>query len=629
MIHTSAVFQLLLMLILVGYAILLYRSRLKPGIIRLSALVILAAGTIVHLYGLSLEHFESGFMSSLLRSLIMSIKLFLYDSELIELEEAQHTPYFLDIYMLVFYSAMLTSLSAIIMLFGKRAMTMLSLRFRKKKFAHIFIGINSRSEMIAHGIENEEIAFIEFPSDEKENEMSVKNVIGGVAGEEKKDNFSKKANVTVLRAKCGLRLSDFKGNVFATIGLERLKKFIAPDTAFYILSENCDRNLDELMTLLEDDDLINNTIHVCLSRDGVARYYKTTMKQTGTHFIYPSSLAVVGLMKNALCHPAGVMRPLLTAEGKPTGAVQGEFNALVIGFGETGQAVTKFLYEFSSAVSADGTPMPAHIIVNDERIDSLKGPFLFDSPDMGHSDIIRYENFGTESSEFWDRLMQRLDDLNYIAISLRDDASSLDLACTIFMYAMKKRRNGLDGLRIVVRKKCTLSHEKKLVDKMNEKAGREVIICYGEYETVFTSDMIVSKKKNGINKAATGVADKISAAYTAVSGRTVQTDGRSESFHIRNRARMELHQLISRANHTATVSAVVAGNTQVSDEALENLARMEHLRYSRYLTAHGYSYAAEDDDVFKVSHQICDWNSLTEEDRQYHRDMVRAQLSII
>ena len=63
---------------------------------------------------------------------------------------------------------------------------------------------------------------------------------------------------------------------------------------------------------------------------------------------------------------------------------------------------------------------------------------------------------------------------------------------------------------------------------------------------------------------------------------------------------MELHQPISRANHTASFSAVVAGNSNVSDETLENLARMEHLRYSRYLTAHGYSYAAEDDDVFKT-----------------------------
>ncbi len=628
MMTTSIGVLLLQLAFLTGYAVLLYRSRFNPKIIRRSAIVILIAGTLLHLYGLSLEHFESGFLSSLLRAVLMTVKMFIYDGELIELEEAQHTPFFLDIYFLIFYSAMLTSLSAIIMLFGKRAMTLFTLHFRKNKFDHVFIGINSRSEMIANGIENDEIAFVEFPTDDKESELSVKNVIGGMT-EEKKGHSIKRHNVTVLSAKRDLRMSDFKGNVFATIGLERLKRFISADTAFYILSDNSGRNLDELMTLLEDEDFIHNTIHVCLSREGVSRYYKTIMKQTGTHFIYPSSLAVVELMKTPKCHPAYVMKPLFTANGKPTGAVQGEFNALVIGFGETGQAVTKFLYEFSSAVGIDGSPIPSHITVNDERIDSLKGPFLFDSPDLGSSDIIRYENFGTESSEFWNRLVERLDTLNYIAISMRDDASNLDLACTIFMYAMKKRRGGLDGLRIVVRKKSTLSHERKLVDKMNEKAGHEVIVCYGEYDKVFTADMIVSKRNNGINKNATNVADKISSAYTSVSGKTIQTYAKSESFHVKNKARMELHQLISRANHTASFSAVVAGNCNVSDETLDNLARMEHLRYSRYLTAHGYSYAAEDDDVFKTSHQICDWNSLNDDDRQYHRDMARAQLFTI
>ncbi len=80
---------------------------------------------------------------------------------------------------------------------------------------------------------------------------------------------------------------------------------------------------------------------------------------------------------------------------------------------------------------------------------------------MGNSDILSYENHGTESSEFWSRLVNRLDQLNYIAISMKDDASNLDLACTIFMYAMKKRRGGLDDFRIIVRKRNTLSHERR------------------------------------------------------------------------------------------------------------------------------------------------------------------------
>ncbi|MCQ2066183.1 MAG: hypothetical protein MJY65_00805 [Bacteroidaceae bacterium] len=625
--HLPIGFQLLLLAFVIAYAMFLVKSKLKPKVVRRAALVVLLAGVAVNMYGLYLEKFSESPTTLFFRALILSARMFVYDGDLIDMLTAQHSPLFLDFYFFVFYAAMLTSLSAILMLFGKRITTLLSLSFRKRKFRHVFIGLNHRSEIIAGGIDsNEEIAFIEFPADSDDGDISISQIFRGVTREENCFSLEKKDNVTVLCAKRKLRLSDRQKNVFATIGLEKLKKLTDADTVFYILSEDKKRNLDELMTLLSDEDLTGNTIHVCLSREGVARYYKTTLKRTGAHFIYPSSLAVVELMKTPSCHPAFVMKPELDGDGQPTGAVRGGFNALVVGFGETGQAVTKFLYEFSAAVNSDGMPAPARIIVNDDRIERLKGPFIFDNPEMGNSDILSYENLGTESSEFWSRLVNRLDQLNYIAISMKDDASNLDLACTIFMYAMKKRRGGLDDFRIIVRKRNTLSHERKLIEKMNERAGHEVMICYGEHEKVFTPEMIISKNRSGINRKATGLADRIADAYRSVSGREVNVRTKDESFHTKNRARMEMHQLISRANHVASISLFTNGMHEVSPEALENLAHAEHLRYSRYLTAHGYSSAAEDDDVFKTSHQICSWNELSEEDRQYHRDMVKAQL---
>ena len=622
-------FQIVLAVLTLAYAVFLYRSRLKPKVIRTAALIILTVGTAVNMYGLIIEGLTEGYITIFFRSLFLTIKMFVYDSDLIDMSRGQHTPYFLEVYFFVLYAAMLTSISAIIMLFGKRLMTVFALFFRRRKFRHVFIGMNSRSEMIVSGIDNEEIAFIEFQDDGKRNEMSAGNVIKGIGADEADGGHKSGRNVTVFFAKKKLKPVGEGANVFSVIGLDRLKKLIDSDTAFYILSEDEHQNLDDMMALLSDKDLTDNTIHVCLSREGIARYYKTSVKRTGVHFIYPSSLTVVELMKTPAYHPAMLMKPEQSADGSPTGTVAGAFNALVIGFGETGQAITKFLYEFSSATGADGKPVPTCITVNDERMERLKGQFIFDNPDIGRSGILQFENNGTESSAFWEKLQERLDNLNYVAISLKDDATNLDMACTICMYAMKKRRSGLDNFIIMVRKRYTPAHERTLVDKMNEKAGREVIVCYGEYEKVFVPDMIVSKSRNGINRNATGLADRISAAYTAVSGQSVTTGTESPSFHAKNRSRMELHQFISRANHVASLGVFTCGRYDVSAEALENLARMEHLRYSRYLMAHGYSYAETDDDVFKTSHQICDWTALTEQDRRYHRDMVRAQLEII
>ena len=628
MISAPIGFQLLLLVLILAYIVFLIKSRLRPKVIRRAALAILIAGTALNMYGLSLEEFSEGGITLFFRSLYLTIMMFVYDGDLIDLTAGQYTYMFLELYFFIFYAAMLTSLSAILMLFGKRVTTAMTLTFRRKKFRHVFIGINRRSEMIAKGIDDREIAFIEFPSDNKEDSFSINQLISGMVRDEGNDGNSSGQGISYLMAKRRLKAGIGQKNIFATIGLEGLRKLTDKDTAYYILSEDAGRNLEDLMALLSDGNMVSNTIHVCLAREGVARYYKTTMKGTGVHFIYPSSLSVVELMKTPECHPASLFKPQFDANGKAKGTVSGPFNAMVIGFGETGQAVTKFLYEFSSAVNADGLPIPATITVCDDNIDLLKGLFLFDNPDMAGSDILHYDNKGTESSEFWDGIMERLDRLNYIAISLNDDAASLELACTIFMYAMKKRQNGLDGLKIVVRKKCTLPHERKLVERMNEKAGHEVIICYGEYEKVFTPDMIVSRQSNGINRNATELADLIAAEYKKVSGHEIlHKSDSSEPYHIKNRNRMEMHQLISRANFAPSMLFCTGGQTDLSDTALENLARMEHLRYQRYLVAHGYSFAQTDDDMFKTSHRICNWDSLTDEDRQYHRDMVKAQLA--
>lgn len=625
--------RITLFLLIVAYVFLLIKSRLRPRVVRTAAILILVSGTAINMLGLSWEPFVEGGITLFFRSFIMAIKMFVYDFDLMELHVAQKTPYFLDFYFFIFSAAVLTSISAIILLFGKRARTLLVLALRKRKFRHVFIDMNRRNIVVAAGLKDEDVAFIEFPSEKGEEKLSVANVLKGLGGDAAKDKLRFGRRLVCLYAKKRLKPGNGGGNVFATIGLDRLRRLVDSDTAFYILSDDPMRNLDELMALLEDEELERNTIHVCLSREGVARYYKTTMKQTGVHFIYPSSLAAVELMKMPVCHPASVMSPVNSEDGSPLGCVDGGFNALVIGFGETGQAVAKFLYEFSSAVGPDGKPAPASIIINDERMERLKGPFVFDNPALGTSPSVSFENLGTESSEFWQRLMDRLDGLNYISIAMKDDASNLDLACTILMYALKKRKGGVSNFRIVVRKRSSLSHEKRLVERMNEKVGREVMVCYGEQENIFTSEMIVAGGRSGINRSATSMADRIADAYRTVSGSDVTLDDHAGSYHEKSRKRMEMHQFISRANHTASLGYLLGPGFSVDsdlpDGLLENLAKAEHLRYSRYLEAHGYSFAVEDDDAFKTNHQICPWEDLTETERQYHRDMAKAKLAAL
>ena len=617
--------QIIIVVLLAAYVFLLVRSGLNGKVVKISALVILLAGLFLYMYGLSMEGYSEGPVAIFFRSLVYSLRLFIFDNYLFEMMKAQYTPLFIDCFVLVQFAAILTSVSAVVTLIGKRARTRVVLTLRRRKFDHIFIGINRRSEMIASGLKGQEVAFIEFPNEEEEGGgVSIDSVLKNMMSSDSDKDSRIFSRFTFLKAKNVLsRTENTDRSVFERIGLRGLKRLIGPDTAFYILSDDSERNLCDLLSILDDKDMYANVIHTCVDREGLTESYKGVLSKTRAHFIYPSSLSVVELMTKPDCHPAYVM-----SKGGDAAAT-GEFNAMVVGFGETGQAATKFLYEFSSAVRPDGSVLPANIYVYDDNIDALKGHFVFSSPDI-ERDVVFFENGGPESGEFWSVLLQRISSLNYIVLSLPDDSKNLELACTIYSYAEKKRRNGLENFRIVVRKRYTPEYEQMLVKRLNEKAGREVIVCFGEYSKIFTVDMIVSRDRSGINGTATALADNLRKNYLEVAAsplpQEIEAGGTGLTYHEKRRLRASRHQYISRANHIPSKLLLLGSGSKdaLTAAEMENLARCEHLRYCRYMLSHGYIYAPEDDYVLRTSSMLVPWEDLSEERKQYHRDMVAA-----
>ena len=619
--------QVLTVLVLSAYAFILYKSKLNPKVVLRSALVIVLSGTALFVYGYVTEGYKAGPVSMFLRGLISSIKMFIYDNSVFESLNAQkQSPYFLDLFVLVFYMAILTSISAILMVFGKRLMTSLTLTFGRKKFRHVFLGVNRNSEHVASGISNDEIAFVEFPDDDSSGEVSLSGIFKNLTGGEGKEGGVSGKNVTLLRARRNLATRDASKNVLEGIGLKGLQRRIDAGTSFYLLSDDGNRNLRDLLIVVSDEKLQNNIVHASLKREGLAPTFGGVLGKTGAHFIYPSSLSVVELMKSYVCHPLYAL-DLGTAGA---GSVEGEFGAMVIGFGETGQAVTKFLYEFSSAIRPDGSALPVHIYVVDSNVEALKQDFLFTCPSLEGEDIISFENYDTNSSAFWQNLTSKLDSLNYVEVSTGNDSADLNIACTLYTYAFKKRKNGLKNLHIYVRKSVTPVYETSLVTRLNEKAGSDVIRLFGEYDKVYTPEMMVSGGSGGINISATSLAGKLQERYNGIAGIPEEktSSDEPETYHNKKRRRRELHQFIQAANHISSKLALAGWNTEPGPVALENLARTEHLRYQRYLKVHGYVYDPEDDDILKTSHQICSWEDLTDEDRQYHRNIVKASLQI-
>lgn len=608
------------LLILAGYVFLLIKTELNHKVLRRSAEVILVLGTALYMMGYIQEGYQAWTLSFISRSLISAAKMFIYSTDLCEILVIQTKPLFLDAFMTVFSAAIITSISTILLIFSKRITTFVILNFRKGRFKHVFLGINKRSIMLAKSLPGKDTAFIEFPFDREGNEASALSFLKLLDAES--GNLKSTGTAVKLRAKRDMSAGSGSGDILEYIGLGQMHRLIGKDTAFYIFGDDEEKNLQDVLTMAEDYKLRNNTIHVCLERDGLARAYKSLLSSTGVHFIYPSSLAAVELIDSPGFHPIDMMK-LSTA---CPGTVEGGFHAQVIGFGETGQAVTKFLYEFSCGMCPDGSILPSRIHVSDRRMARLGNQFRFANPGIKHGESIIYHHCGIDSAELWDNLKDNLNKTNCVVLATEDEGSNLNMACIIYEYAFKLKGGHLDNFKILVRKFNTPDYEQSLVNRLNSKAGCEVVKCFGEYSKIFTAEKIVSSDSTGINATAISLGEEMQKRlqhYVAKSGVTGPDYG--QTFHQKMSDRREAHQLISRANHLHT-KRMLLGSAVLEGETLENIARCEHQRYLRYLTSHGYSYAPEDDDVLKTNHQICLWEDLTEEEREFHRNVARASL---
>jgi len=438
-----------------------------------------------------------------------------------------------------------------------------------------------------------------------------------------------------LRAKRKISTLDATDNIFAGIGLKKLYEVIDPETVFYILSPDLDRNPNLTLSLVSDERIKGHVIHASVQRQGLAIPYKDALKDSRVHFIFPSSLSIVPVMKDVSLQPSSVMDVITDENGHGTGSVEGAFSALFVGFGETGQAAFKMAYELSAAVDSEGNPLPCKFYVQDKNMSFLQGRFMTTCPGLLEDGSIIFENCHCESNDFWKKIHERIDELKYIVIATGDDNRNLDLTGLILSFARKKRKNGVRDFKILVRKTVTTDKQLSLLKSYNTIAKADVVSFFGEVDQIFTPELIISQSESGINQAAVGSAALIQTRFidlideNAVEWMDSPLIASSQAKEIAARvSRRNLHIFIGSANHADSKKSFCKGWTSadIPAEVLSRLGRCEHTRISRYLKAHGYSYSAIDDETVKHSSMLVPWDKLEEKRKIFYILLAKAAL---
>ena len=639
----------LLALALLGYVFLLLRSGLSKHFLKRCFLLILAGGTAVYMFGFLQQSTTFGIITVMLHSFILSVQMFLGIQQMWDLKEACSMPLYTDVFNVFYIAALMTSVSTLIALFGRRLKTRISLRFSMgRKYKHVFIAPERGAKLLTKSIGYDNgVAFIVLPDDKEEAEFSVSGIVHDLISPNtgKKSSFDA-SKVTYLYGKKKIADLDRGSDVLDELGLGLLKKSILPETAFYLFSEDYAANIACLMILEEDPVFKSHMVHIRMKDSGIYRLYEDVFSNANVHFVYPASLGVMDLKRIPECNPISVMNPCKNGSGQSTGTVSGEFNALIVGFSETGQAVARFIYEYMFFSSPDGKPLPCKLYIQDEDIESKQGEFLATCPEASYDDRLVFEQAKANSSAFWRGLAARGDKLNYIVIATENEIDNLELVGSVINVFEPRRYDRFDNLKIMVHKWRTPRRQQTIIDSLNAKCGHDVVYTFGEYKKVFTKEMMVSDNAWGIDSVSYSGVLEISARFESVNKGAVETVEEIRSKYIKamrdndkgaiNACHRHICQYSDAFWSSASLRQLACGNEArvqsiplsrdeyKEDAVVELLAKTEYMRNRALLIMLGYTPGRKKDDLNKESTQMGRWESLPEDRKHFYRLAVKA-----
>jgi len=643
--------ETLLLVAFLAYVFFLCASKLNIKVLRVSANLIFLAGVALYMYGFSLEETIEGWSTILLRSMLASVEMFVSHHELIEIERAQETPFFLDLFIFVYACAVATSVSTILSLFGKRAMTKVTLNVQRHngiKYNHVFFGFDENSINLAASMdESKNIAFVEFPSDEEVGKISfgaiVQNVIQGVVDNHGLDS----RKVTILKARRKISEVDPSKGILKQLGLSRLEDVCYEKTRFYLLSDNFDRNIKDTLILVKDDFFKQHVIHTNVYKDGLTVQYEQSLFDTHVHFFYRNVMAVLALRDNIENHPIEVLTVAKDKDGKGLGYVEDEsLTAMIFAFGASGKEALRYLYSFSSFFRKDGSILPLKCYIQDSQIDLASGSFRATVPYIPHEKNIVYEQSELLTTSFWKGIKERIDETKILFFSTADQKTNLDAASQVLDYAYKFRKGGLKNLKVFVRVEETNDNVKSICDFYNWRAGGKCITVYGDRKEVFSPQWTLSGNSMGF---ATHSALKASRMYYSFY-KAVEMEAPSWKSHnqICDKARQERDYVTLQKQkhifrqyiHSAYFSEDVAKIAEGREELFRNIPVdvKEYLKWPESdrkivdIVAHsiqfgvclglildGYDYGTENSEVDKTNHLIKYWKDVPEDEKHLYR----------
>lgn len=666
------------------------KRALEKNLFIQGAIAVWAAGYILYFIGFCYEGTAASFWALLLRPALSSLEMFVSHSDLLEVaENCKENAVYMAFFSAVHFSAVAVSAAFAVNYLGFRLRSWLRLlctTWRPGRYRlYVFFGVSDASCQLAKDIheqalrekENDgkalthRILFVEAPADSSEEHelqrMSFSHILGLFSY--RRTIIEEIGGSDAILLNATRSLSDVEKpdkGVLLRVGLEKVRALVekAHSAAFFFLSENEEANVKSVLNVLNDEALDDPKVRIfCHARRNALN---TQLENPGgtraeVKVIDSSYLSVVSLKtrrKNEtepllgrseyLYHPVNFV-DIDTRHG----VVKSPFTALIVGFGETGRDVLRFLYEFGSFVGEDGAKSPFKCYVVDEKMDALRGRFLLKVPalkDMQNE--VELLDLSCNSPAFWDKLESIVNALNYVVIAVGDDETGIALLADIYEFVGRHRRNGFEKFRIFVRS-YKPENELRLEQLIRyyKENNEDAVTLFGASSEIYRKDMIMNDELLEMSKTFYEAYNRVSSypdeTWEQRRESILKTEGVTRLLNRRSVRRKE-GQDMANCLHIYTKVRLAGGWQRVCGDlpndpdwetCRTNLAKCEHLRWNASHYMGGYVLMTDEvkravgpgkscDERTKQHTCLIPWEQLDKKNQGYDYQVVDTSLKL-
>ena len=487
-----------------------------------AAYITLFSGCVLYCIGFYKSGTAASFVAYFIRPLIASLSMFVGNTFFQEIsEECTNSPVYMTFFSLIHLSAITISAVVIINFFWKRLASTLIRKWwgfqadflKQKKTVNIFFGSNEPSFILAKEIreKGEHIIFIDSSNGTDRNQqMTLSQIFGMFPYDRELMRNVKGWNCIIMNTACDIVKED-KDNeyILDKLGISQLRKIIntSNNVRIFFLSDNALANVKSIINIQDDIVFKHPTCEIDIFVHAPRNNHNITLErkyrnkeeyklQPAVHIIDSSYLSIQWLKTHPQYHPVQFVSQ--SKEEQKRGVVNNAFNALIVGFGETGHEAASFLYEFAAFVTDKQVRSPFKCHIVDPNVKALKSEFLVNRPALKDMQEFDFMEISENDEDYWGKIEEIIPTLQYVVVSTGSDERNMKIAIDLYQLAIRCRDNNLLNFKIFVRSNSKKNEPwidkiAKFYNEKNEVCQGEIVL-FGKMTDIYTYDNIVLDK---------------------------------------------------------------------------------------------------------------------------------------